>query len=1171
MTRTIIATSRCCSAALVGLVFGLAGRAAAAPADADCQAKCPNIPPPPKNWTATVGHVECVEYANYRSQLKHSGNAWTWAEHPTCSDAAPGSTCVQEHAEPGTVMVSQPFQNQAQGAGHVAIVDCVVGDWAKVSEYNWSPPGVFKGDRCVNVKAARDKGTPFAFVRAFGSTFPAQGERCEDPLKINHAYVRPDPNDKEVKRGTVEISFGASACSRAKFRLHRKIYTFDGGVKKEHSAWTKPVMNVLDPYVDTFEDVPACSQFVYVLEREMVDPPIVGAKIKQSPAMTGVNLEPPRTATADFVPKVYGQMFLRWKSSCPDYGGGTKTQYKITYTRGQGQPVTIGPIDGVVLANGGSQDREYKLTNLFGATNYSASVRAFNFYDVSSTTADTDFTTPAPNNTTPAPLPQRPTLSMRCNDDKLRASWVAAAGGEAYELEFTAPSKQVPKPKPALIMAAGTSHDLDAPVDGPYSVRLRSYRAGKASPWTDPVVFARDCIAEPPVLSPLVNDDCAGVKLTWKIDPAATAAHLKQYHVMRREQGSPLLLPIAETLPNVLTYNDIEASPGKSYVYSVVALYQTPEGKTLVSPPAPLTNTVIPQSPPRAPEITKITTDVDRVTLEFTDNATNETGFVVKRWTDNESGALVQYRLDGKPGTGKVTFADPGPLPLEDRSYRYRVFSVKGACKESNVTASLPVEGRRMRAPVNVTVKADAGGALLKWADTNHKVSSYEVYRKQLSEPEWSASPITTLTNVAPDKRFYLDPANVDAQYYVKALFAGERTTSVGVGSQPVTYLRQTSKACPAGGAKPELTRVTNLDDPRRSKLEFKFDAPANFVTRVEYARATAGPWLTMQQTSAKAGPLEVDVSPFMNQQIWLRVIGHDTTNNCLSAPSLHHVVYPLPTPVPLPTVPAHKNCPQGLMVKWVDTSTYGTKFQVEWQPDIHAPWQPMPKENYFRVTGTKEVWQCHTPVAADAGYQYRVRSTYHVLKNNKPDVLSASLWSNEAGPGDSGGAALSLANGTMETIPANGKPGDRIQNWGPQGAWALHAGANSRPNNDKLEARFGYYAAASETVGQILALNFEAGKTYTFKGHVNGGGDGTGKVPFQIGYVTNANDLSTFKELATALFPAGNAWTAVAGVSHTVKAGDIAVGKRIAVRLGSGADGGTSDIWFDNLAVLVK
>lgn len=58
---------------------------------------------------------------------------------------------------------------------------------------------------------------------------------------------------------------------------------------------------------------------------------------------------------------------------------------------------------------------------------------------------------------------------------------------------------------------------------------------------------------------------------------------------------------------------------------------------------------------------------------------------------------------------------------------------------------------------------------------------------------------------------------------------------------------------------------------------------------------------------------------------------------------------------------------------------------------------------------------------------------------------------------------------------------------------------------------------------------------------------------------------------LATQKFSAGNAWAQVDGVSYKVGANDSAVGKRIAVRLGSGADGGSTDIWFDNLTLTVQ
>lgn len=1160
-TKLHIVSSRGCSTALIVLLSGTSATTSAA-TEAECKAKCPNIKPPAKSWTTTVGDVQCVEYANYRSKLKHSGDAWTWAQYPPCT-GEPGVTCIQKKPEPGTVLVSQPLQNGSHGAGHVAVVDCVIGDWVKVAEYNWAIPGQFSGDRCINVKDAEDRDTAFAFVRVKGELFPAEGEYCESPVAIASAFVHPDPND--VKKGEVDIDFSASACSRAKWTLSREVYKVVGATRTrldEHS-WSKPVENVLEHYKDTFSAVPACSEFVYTLQRSMQTGPIIGPPVVKSAPRTGVNLQAPADFFVDPVDKVYGQVLLRWPSACTNYVGKAKTKYVIEYTRGQGATSKLGPTEATVIAGVSPESRKLLVTNLFGASSYVFSIRTNNDGDVSATAVERLFTTKAPNNTTPAPLPQRPTLTMRCQEGKLGAKWLAPDGAEGYELQLIAPGK--PAPAPQLFAAPGTSLDLPAPIDGPYTVRLRSLRGGKPSAWTDPVIYPRDCVPEPPAVALPVNDECGGVKLTWKADPLATPAHLKRWEVVRRESGSAQWIPIARLLPNVLTYTDVEARPDKQYMYSVRAGYETPEGKQLLSPPAEPYGPIAPNSPPFSPEIARVKTLVDRVAVDFTDQALNETEFVVKRWTDNETGALAQFRLPGKSGTGAIAWIEPSTLPYENRSYRYKIFAVKGACKESPVSASLPVEARRLVAPI-VSVKPDTLGPKISWTDKNLKVTGYEVFRKKLTDIAWPTEPMSTVPKGALS---VADLDNVDAQYAVRALYEGDRTASVGPMSTPVTYLKQATPDCGAVGNLPVLTRVTNLEDPRRSKLEFTYDAGPTFVTRVEFARPNQA-FVPLMETTTKSGTIEVDVGLFMNQQISLRLVGVDKAKSCKSKPSAAHLVYPLPAPVGLPSVTGDKSCAQGVMVKWVDTSTYGTKFQVEWKPDDAASWQKMDKENYFRITGKKEVWQCHTPMPAPNSNRYRVRSTYHVMKNGQPDVLSTSLWSNEASAPDPSGDPLELANAGFELTNQNGKPGDRLISWGPGGAWATHL-EHPKPGNTGLGARFGYYAAGSETVGQITAAKFAAGKTYTFKGRAHGGGDDSGKVPFQLGYVTDPSDLTTFQPLSTKLFAVGGTWTAVAGASYTVKVGEVAVGKRIAVRLGSGANGGTSDVWFDDLALLVK
>lgn len=162
---------------------------------------------------------------------------------------------------------------------------------------------------------------------------------------------------------------------------------------------------------------------------------------------------------------------------------------------------------------------------------------------------------------------------------------------------------------------------------------------------------------------------------------------------------------------------------------------------------------------------------------------------------------------------------------------------------------------------------------------------------------------------------------------------------------------------------------------------------------------------------------------------------------------------------------------------------------------------------------------------------------------------------------------ALTLVNADIETN-ASAQFG-AIDGWGPNGGWALHSGFPA-PGNGGLGNSFGFYSAGTlETVGQIVAGHtIQANTTYKFWGWVYTGGDGLGVVPFQLGYAATADDLSSFVGLATNAIniDAAASWAEVDGVSYDTGAAGAELGKQLIVRFGAGADGGATDIWFDNL-----
>lgn len=136
---------------------------------------------------------------------------------------------------------------------------------------------------------------------------------------------------------------------------------------------------------------------------------------------------------------------------------------------------------------------------------------------------------------------------------------------------------------------------------------------------------------------------------------------------------------------------------------------------------------------------------------------------------------------------------------------------------------------------------------------------------------------------------------------------------------------------------------------------------------------------------------------------------------------------------------------------------------------------------------------------------------------------------------------------------------------WGPSGAWSFHT-EFPRGGDGVLGRKFGYYSAGTtEHFAQTLSDTFAAGRRYCFRSTAQGGGDNTGVLPYQIGYISTAN---AFVVLATRTVAVDSLWRDTAGVCYSVAPSGPEIGRPIAVRFGAGADGGSSDVWFDNLRV---
>jgi hypothetical protein len=248
-------------------------------------------------------------------------------------------------------------------------------------------------------------------------------------------------------------------------------------------------------------------------------------------------------------------------------------------------------------------------------------------------------------------------------------------------------------------------------------------------------VIVNTASPDAPVLNPATGAPGSNIALAWTdrspvtSDPTTWGDPKAEIgYRIERATGSGGFVQIGTALANATGFTDATTSTGISYRYRVIAYNAAGEAVSNVVTAAP---SILIAAP------TNLTATLQfnptRTLLSWTDNATNETGFVIER-SDN-GGSFTQIAARGpRAGTGTTTLTTNSLVP--GHTYTYRVAAYQGATLSAwSNTASVTVAAPPA-APSNLTGSAVRiignffqDRVTLNWTDNANNETGFQIQR----------------------------------------------------------------------------------------------------------------------------------------------------------------------------------------------------------------------------------------------------------------------------------------------------------------------------------------------------------------------------------------------------------------------------------------------------------
>ena len=416
--------------------------------------------------------------------------------------------------------------------------------------------------------------------------------------------------------------------------------------------------------------------------------------------------------------------------------------------------------------------------------------------------------------------------------------------------------------------------------------------------------------------------------------------------------GSPgTWTQIATVSSNVTASSDTGLAANATYWYRVRAFNTC--GDSLYCNQASATIAPPPNAAPSG--LTATAVSANEIDLSWTDNSSNEDGFIIDRAPDN-GGRAGTWAQIATVSTNITTYSDVGLAPLTTYWYRVRAYTTGGASDYSNQTNALTPT---VTAPSGLTATAVSTNQInLSWTDNSNNEDGFYIERA----PDNGGVPgaWTQIAAVGANVTTYSDTGaatNTKYWYRVRAYNAGGNSGYSNQASATTPLLM-----APSGlTATAVSTNQVNLSWLDNSSNEDGFD-----IERAPDNGGSPGTWAQIATVGANVTTYS-DTGLSINTKYWYRVRAYNAGGNSDYSNQASDTTLPLPPQAPSILTATTASGSQ-INLSWADNSSNEDGFKIERSTDgTHFAQiaQVLPNTTTYRNTG----------LALGTTYFYRVRA----------------------------------------------------------------------------------------------------------------------------------------------------------------------------------------------------